>query len=404
MTDTAATETAAKTIDVLTPDFVVYPWTPITSATVDGNFANVAWADGVTLRCFSLWLYENTVGVEPLSREAMIDPSDLPPADHLTGAEVGPSGELVITWADGSTSPTHPGWLRHVAEGRHTPQAALPELRTWTAADVDGLPPTVDGTRVLEDPDVLREWLRLLCEYGMARLVDAPATETFMAELAALVGPIRGSNFGGVFDVRSMLEPDSTANTGLNLGQHSDLPTRETPPGFQFLHCIANEVAGGWSRLTDSHAVAVELERTNPDAFEALSTLEWTFNNRSPVADHRWTGPFLDGPIATKSTLDRRPLTVRAFYPVRGFPAMPEDQIERGYEAMRAWSELAHDPRFQIRFPFAPGTLIGFDNRRVLHGRDAFEPSAGLRWLRGCYIDQDDVYSTLRVMGWGRNT
>ena len=33
MTDTAATETAAKTINVLTPDFVVYPWTPITSAT-----------------------------------------------------------------------------------------------------------------------------------------------------------------------------------------------------------------------------------------------------------------------------------------------------------------------------------------------------------------------------------
>ena len=41
---------------------------------------------------------------------------------------------------------------------------------------------------------------------------------------------------------------DSPANTGLNLGQHSDLPTRETPPAFQFLHCIANEVAGGWSR------------------------------------------------------------------------------------------------------------------------------------------------------------
>lgn len=392
--------THVETTLPLTPEFAPRAWRPIAEASLDGNFAEVAWADGLRLRCFSLWLYENTVGVEPLSREAMIDPSDLPPADHLRAAVVDGEGALVVTWADGETSTVHPGWLRHVAEGRHTPGALLPPLRTWTAADVDGVPPTVDGTNVLDDPEVLREWLWLLCEYGMARLVDAPATETFMAELAARIGPIRGSNFGGVFDVRSMLEPDSTANTGLNLGQHSDLPTRETPPGFQFLHCVANEVAGGWSRLTDGHAVAAEMRRVDPDAFEALTTLEWTFNNRSSIADHRWTGPFLDGPIATGSDLDRRPLTVRAFYPVRGFPAMPEHQIERGYEAMRAWSELAHDPRFQIRFPFAPGTLIGFDNRRVLHGRDAFEPSAGLRWLRGCYIDQDDVYSTLRLMRW----
>ncbi len=43
------------------------------------------------------------------------------------------------------------------------------------------------------------------------------------------------------------------------------------------------------------------------------------------------------------------------------------------------------------------GDLVGFDNRRILHGRDAFE-SGGARHLRGCYADHDDNDSRLRVL------
>ena len=41
-----------------------------------------------------------------------------------------------------------------------------------------------------------------------------------------------------------------------DLGQHTDLPTREVPPGFQFLHCVENTVQGGWSRMSDGWAVS----------------------------------------------------------------------------------------------------------------------------------------------------
>ena len=64
---------------------------------------------------------------------------------------------------------------------------------------------------------------------------------------------------------------------------------------------------------------------------------------------------------------------------------------------MRIFSRYAHDVRFQISYPFNPGDLVGFDNRRVLHGRDAFA-SLGLRHLCGCYVDHDDIYSRLRVL------
>ena len=45
-----------------------------------------------------------------------------------------------------------------------------------------------------------------------------------------------------------------------------------------------------------------------------------------------------------------------------------------------------------------PGEMVGFHNRRVLHGRRAFNPATGRRLLRGCYVDWDEVNSRIRVL------
>jgi gamma-butyrobetaine dioxygenase len=39
-----------------------------------------------------------------------------------------------------------------------------------------------------------------------------------------------------------------------------------------------------------------------------------------------------------------------------------------------------------------------FDNRRVLHGRAAYESESGNRHLRGCYIDRDELRSRIRLL------
>ena len=377
----------------MTPDFYTYAWAPVTSADLAHGFVNVVWADGVTLAAYSLWLAENTygMGLEPGSREGMIDPADLPAADDLLTATVDHEGALELGWRSGVTTRVHPGWLRHVADGRHQPGAYLPAHEMWRTGEFSE-PPSLDGSHVLDDADVLTEWLTLMVRFGLARLRNTPTDPDFLTELGARVGPLRGSNFGTVWSVRALIDPNSTANTSLNLGQHTDLPTRETPPGFQFLHCIDNSCQGGLSRMTDGLAVVDELATTYPHDYEALTTLRWVFFNRSKDDDHRWSGPMIEhgAPGA--------PLTLRAFYPVRGFPDMAAKDIPRAYAAMRRFSQVAHDPALQMRYPFAVGDLVGFDNRRVLHGRDAFDAVGGTRHLRGTYIDHDDVYSRLRVL------
>jgi gamma-butyrobetaine dioxygenase len=377
----------------LTPDFIDHGWVPLASATLRGDgFIAVAWPDGRTFAAYSLWLAENAegYGLETRTRESMLEPRDLPLSSAATAAVVDADGALVVSWVDGRTTRVHPGWLRHVADEQHLPAAVLPTQTMWTRADFDQ-PPTLDGRTILTNDHVLEAWLATMVQYGICRLVNTPTDLDFVGRLVGHVGPIRDTNFGLVWSVQAKPDPNSTAYTGLDLGQHTDLPTREIPPGFQFLHCVENTVHGGWSRMSDGWAVVEAIRAEHPDEYEALTTLDWVFCNRARDAEHRWVGPIIDHGSR------HQPLTLRAFYPVRLAPQMAERDIPRAYESLRVFATMARDDRFQLTYPFTPGDLVGFDNRRILHGRDAFE-SGGTRHLRGTYADHDDLYSRLRVL------
>ena len=374
----------------LTPDFISHDWRPISSAHLTNGFVKVEWADGLSFNAYSLWLAENAdgYGLEPLSRESMLEPRLLPEPQALTACSVGTKGELNIKWQDGRENSIHPGWLRYAAEGRLTPDASLPGFQSW---DTNLLtePPTVSYSDFNDTK--LKQWLSLLITYGMARLTDTPSRDDFIETFATKVGCIRSSNFGYVFSVESKPVPDSTANTMLPLGQHTDLPSRETPPGFQFLHCIINDSSGGESLLSDGLSLVEALRTEQPTVYQSLTTDEWVFMNRAQDADHRWIGPSIELPSANK------PLTLRAFYPVRSMPYMSAECIAPAYAALKVFYDYTRDPRFTIRYRLNPGDLIVFDNRRVLHGRDEIIDD-GERRLVGCYMDQDEVYSRYRVL------
>lgn len=385
--------------DIATPDFYEYEWTPIVAVDLDGRFAELRWADGVSLRAFDLWLRENAVGaggVDEATREGLFDPADLSDDIAITAASI-VDGALQIAWApDGVTARYHPGWLRHVALGRHRASSWMPATSPWTAATMTELP-THDGSVVLDDERVFADWLNDLVRFGVGRLRGCPISPDFNVALASRIGAVRDTNFGAHWDVKADVTlagnalTNSTANTNRRLGPHTDLPTRETPPGFQFLHCLANDTGGGFSTMADGAAVVAALRAEHPQHHDALTTLRWVFFNRGPGIDHRWSGPLIDLGV------DGSPLTLRAFYPVRGFPDMAPDDMPRAYAAMRCFSRLADSDRFKLSSPFRPGDLVGFDNRRILHGRDAFE-SGGRRHLRGMYLDHDEIRSATRVV------
>jgi len=385
--------------DVLTPDYYTYAWSPIETVGIDGRFVHVRWSDGIELAAYDLWLRENFVGtgaINPDTREGTVDPAELGDDIGVASARLDDEGALVVTFSpEGLEARYHPGWLRHIADGRHRADSWLPEPEPWTANELSE-PPTHDGADVLEDAAVRRRFVNdLLCR-GIARLENLPTDPDFGLRLGRSIGAIRETNFGPIWDVRADIalggDPatNSNANTRQRLAPHTDLPTRETPPGFQFLHCIENTTAGGFSTMADGAAVAAYIAENHPDDYEALTTLRWVFFNRGRGIDHRWSGPIVDLGVAGA------PLTLRAFYPLKAFPDMDPADIPRAYRAARLFSTVAADDRFQIRYPFRPGDLVGFDNRRILHGRDHYE-SSGRRHLRGFYMDQDEIRSYARV-------
>ena len=384
----------------LAPDFYHYESSPLAAAVNEGDFVHLRWPDDTKQACHRFWLRENAMvqgGNDLATREGILDPAELTDDIEVRSAEIDDAGDLIVAWAnDLQRSVYHAGWLRHVADNNHRPSSWLPEPISWTTDSI-GEVPRVGGSQALENDEVILRLLNNLLVYGACVLENSPTHEGHLLELAERIGPVRDSNFGMLWDVKADVElagdakTNSTANTGLRLGPHSDLPTREIPPGFQFLHCLINKADGGESTLTDGAALVEALERDHPEAFELLSTRHWIFFNRGPGIDHRWSAPIIDYLPGCDTP------TIRAFYPVRAFPAMANEDVSRSYDALRLFHRMADQPEFELKFRLTAGDIMCFDNRRVLHGRDAFTGS-GKRHLQGVYIDRDEIMSRARAL------
>ena len=77
---------------------------------------------------------------------------------------------------------------------------------------------------------------------------------------------------------------------------------------------------------------------------------------------------------------------------------VPYEQMEAVYDGIQTFFRLTNDHTLHAVFPFRPSDLVAFDNRRVLHARNAYDTRNGERHLQGCYIDQDELLSRLRVL------
>ncbi len=384
-----------------TPDFDVYPVDEaITGAKTDGAVVTVDWSDGITSRYHAPWLRENAGDPEtinPLTRESTYDLANSPDDLHAASVSVDAAGALAVRFEpDGHETAFHPGWLR-AHDYSNGPAAVIDPVRPqlWTATDL-AEPPSFDGAAILTDDAVLNDWLTALGRFGLARLRDVPAEPGMVAKVAKRIGTIRDSNFGVVFDVRVRPDPDSNANTSLALQPHTDLPTREYQPGLQFLHCMENTTAGGKAVYVDGFAVADHIRQSDADAFAALTTIPWTFTNRAHDSDYRWRAPA----VVLNPEGSYHEVRIGGF--LRGPLAAAFDDVPRAYRALKLYSRLACDLAFRQVFAYRPGDLVGFDNRRILHGREVFEAGGGARWLQGCYGEREELHSRLRVLARNR--
>ena len=192
-----------------------------------------------------------------------------------------------------------------------------------------------------------------------------------------MIGFKRRTNFGTTFEVVNNPSPNNLAYTALPLPLHTDLPNQEQIPGYQFLHCLRNSVTGGASVFADGFRICTDLRAQAPEDFDLLSGLQipWRFHDENDDVRFRRSIIELD------SMGDLSGLAFNAH--IADVPDLPSSQLLDFYQAYQGLMQRIREPQYRICHTLGPGEMVMFDNRRVLHGREGFDPGSGERHLRG---------------------
>ena len=282
-----------------------------------------------------------------------------------------------VSFSDGHVSAFDPDWLRSQANGTRR------RRRLW---DAQVTPPVARYDDAVRGGAPLRDWLGAIDELGFALLTGGPTEPGTVTRVAELFGFVRETNYGRLFDVRTVVDPTNLAYTSLGLGAHTDNPYRDPTPTLQLLHCLASSADGGENTLVDAFRVAADL---SPGDLELLTRqpVRFRYSDDETELEAEW-------PVIS---LDARGDVCAVHYNTRS-AQLPAHAADGFYAAYQRFGRLLEDERYRIRFKLDPGDLFVVDNLRVLHGRTAYAASGGERHLQGCYADRDGLRSTLAVL------
>ena len=232
----------------------------------------ITWPDGQSARFPFLWLRDNCPsGFHPQTDERVFDllsvPIDLAPASVERDGEV-----LSIAWCGSNhVSRFQLDWLRSHRPGQRLEDAADVPAEIWRGDLSAGDRPTAGAEALLTDDGQLLAWAIATKRYGLGFVNGLPDDPEAGMRVAERIGFLRETNFGRTFEVVSKPDPNNLAYTAHALPLHTDLTNQELPPGFQFLHAIANDAEGGGSLFCDGFAIAEDLRRRDRKGFDLLA-------------------------------------------------------------------------------------------------------------------------------------
>ena len=281
----------------------------------------------------------------------------------------------------------------------------------------------------INNPEGLIKAITQLCKYGLLFVsgVSNKETSNNACELRALAekfGEIRRTFYGPLWDVINVRNSKNIAYTNLELGLHMDLlcvapfrikrlPTQclcryfQHPPRYQILHCLRNRVVGGTSIFVDSLHAARVLRDTHLNDFDTLTQTPVAFHYINDGHHLHYNHPTIElAPLSTLSSPSSQLEISHVNYSPPFQAPLPLSTPKEFYSALQQFAKLLNDPQNTYEYTLLEGDAVLFDNRRVLHGRTAFngpecEPDkegGTNRWLKGCYLEADALVDRMRVL------
>ena len=357
---------------------------------------NINWADGNLSTFHYFWLRDNCPSnFHPDTNERVFDLLSVSDDIHPTHVTFDQEN-LFIEWSEGTAEAKHQSrfsleWLYKHAYSGDLKKDQRTNYVSWSGDFADRIP-RVEHTQVMHSDKSLLAWMQELDKFGITIVENMPATEEAVSDTAARISFLRQTNFGVTFDVVSTPKPINLAYTSMALPLHTDLPNQEVPPGYQFLHCLANDSEGGESLYVDSLRVLEDMRKDEPEKFQLLADTAIPFRFHDTDCDLRQHHSMIN--------LDSFGNIVEIKYNahIADIFDMSEDIMHDFYLAYRELMLRFKGSEYKIKLKLAAGEMAVFDNRRVMHGRAEFKPNTGKRHLRGCYVDRSEFQSRLRIL------
>ncbi|XP_055915916.1 trimethyllysine dioxygenase, mitochondrial [Eupeodes corollae] len=231
--------------------------------------------------------------------------------------------------------------------------------------------------------------------YGIALVEEVPANQTMTEMAIRRVFPVMKTFFGEMYtfsDANDLAVHADTAYTKEYIGPHTDNTYFCDAAGLQILHCIHHEGTGGENFFVDGFKVATELKRINPKAFDILTKV-------LVPAEYIEEGQFHvhHGPIIRTNPITGEIIQIRLnIYDRAALNTLAQSEMKAFYQSLKEFLRLVEKTENQWTMKLNPGTVVMYDNWRILHARRAY---TGNRTMTGCYVQRADFLSKARVLG-----
>ncbi len=356
-------------------------------AEIVGACVTFLWSDGFEAAFASAWLWDNVPAGTRVGVQRLRSAQSLVSAGAIRNIAI--DGDTArLAFADETLD-----WPGAQLRAFATHCGAPDECVLWPAGADVAARAAISCKGYLGDDGVLRSALADVAKFGLVRLSGAGTALDEVERVVARFGFIRETNYGRLFEVRVVADPDNLAFTARALEPHTDNPYRDPAPTLQLLHCIQDSGQGGATFFLDGFALAEWLRAQYPEDFALLADRAVPFAYAS-AAGERYTAR---SPVL-RLNADGQLTGLRFNH--RALQAIDFDAADtaRWYDAYLKFAKAADARERHFSLPMQPGDIVIFDNERVLHGREAFS-GAFNRLLRGCYSDRDGLLATLSRLG-----
>ncbi len=335
------------------------------------------------------WLRERVAEKEYLdegTQQRLFDPTSLDTEIAINKAKI-IENKLEINFNDGVSSTLNIEKIANEFNKNNKINDVIPKIK-W-----DSSLKTIKNYKFSSNFSETKEMYDLLVsfyKYGFVIIKNVPTENNFIVKFANSIGSVRRTNFGEHFNVKSKPNPNDLAYTSLHLSPHTDNPYRNPVPCIQILHCIINEVSGGYSTLVDGFTVTEDLKKENPDYYNILSKtkVRFKFIDKKVVLE--------DWSELIKLDEENNFKQVRFSPRLDYVPVLEKKELDLYYKARKRLSDLYNSDKYRIEFKLDEKDLLMMDNHRLLHGRTKYDVNEGNRFLQGCYLDFDSTEGKLR--------